>query len=560
MNRARALLSGGVLRLLLVLGIATPHCLLALYAVASYQAGLIDATEGARTRTAVLAEYAARVFDGHALLVDLVIDELEKPSPVPPSSATLTAIQSRHQPLRNLKVAIVLLDHSGVVLANTLDPRLQGRNFGDRSYFVHAQASDRTVITEQISGRVTGESFFSLSRRFERGVVVVAIYTATFEEMFSRLASDGEHQNVVALFNIEGKQLARTPSIAKPVNLTSQDPGLMQHIPDSLEGIYRIVPRTSQDEHFYAYRRVSGYPAWVVYGFRVNDIIIGWGKTMVLPTVIAVLAASLLATLTLRAMHQQRRAVAQENYLNGLVEERTREAELRAADAVRAHREKSLFLASASHDLRQPIQGLRLSLDILDQRLTVPDDRQIIDLANRSLQGAEELLAALLDVSVLDAGNVRPNPRPVELAPLLGDLVAEFGPKSTNHVIRLKTARCSTRVMTDPVLLTRMVRNLLSNAVRHTSNGQVILSCLPVAGRVRLQVWDNGPGIPGDKLDTIFDDFVQLANPERDRTKGLGLGLAVVRRMAGLLDHPVGVRSRPGRGSVFWVEVPVAMP
>lgn len=104
-------------------------------------------------------------------------------------------------------------------------------------------------------------------------------------------------------------------------------------------------------------------------------------------------------------------------------------------------------------------------------------------------------------------------------------------------------------MQTDPVLLARMLRNLLTNAVRYTESGRILLGCRRRGAQVRIEVWDTGLGIPGDKLDSVFDDFVQIGNPERDRTKGLGLGLAVVRRMATLLRHDVGVRSTLGRGT-----------
>ncbi|ACJ00702.1 Complexhybrid Signal Transduction Protein [Rhodospirillum centenum SW] len=239
---------------------------------------------------------------------------------------------------------------------------------------------------------------------------------------------------------------------------------------------------------------------------------------------------------------------------------RVAEEELREARRVaeQADRAKSQFLAAASHDLRQPFQAMRLLLHLLTDRLDRPEQRELAHKLSVALGSGEELLRALLDISILDAGTVSPAIAPVELTPLLVRLVSEAKPQATAKGLRLRLRIRSAAALTDAVLLERMLRNVLSNAVKYTAAGGILVACRPRGDRVRVEVWDTGRGIPEDRLDTVFEEFVQLGNPERDRSKGLGLGLSIVRRAARMLGHPIRLISRPGRGTVFMIELPAA--
>ncbi|TWB20712.1 signal transduction histidine kinase [Nitrospirillum amazonense] len=266
------------------------------------------------------------------------------------------------------------------------------------------------------------------------------------------------------------------------------------------------------------------------------------------------------------------------------------ESQARADEAERANRAKSVFLAAISHDLRQPLQTMRLYHNMLSERaangraavavgagglpnaapangLATALDRKLIGGMGEALSAGEELLRALLDVSVLDAGTVTANPQRFGLGAMVAGLVSAVrgDAEKAGVEIRLRTAaktgpQAALDVAdTDPVLLKCVLRNLLTNAIRYTGRGGRVLVSTRRRGRSMLvQVWDTGVGIAADQLGTVFEDFVQLNNPERDRTKGLGLGLGIVRRMARLLGTSVTVRSRPGRGSVFSVLVPCA--
>jgi signal transduction histidine kinase/CheY-like chemotaxis protein len=229
----------------------------------------------------------------------------------------------------------------------------------------------------------------------------------------------------------------------------------------------------------------------------------------------------------------------------------------------RAHRviaAKSKFLAAASHDLRQPFQAMRFFLSVLDDGVRDPDLHRTVGMLGRALASGEQLLDALLDISTLDAGTVEPKPERVAIDEMLRQLEQEFRPQVEGKGLRFNASVRPMVGFTDPVLLERILRNLLSNAVRYTRQGGILLGSRRRGGRLRIEVWDTGYGIPPERQADIFEEFTQLDNPERDRAHGLGLGLAIVRRLTLLLGLPLELHSRLGRGSMFAVSVPMAEP
>jgi PAS domain S-box-containing protein len=233
------------------------------------------------------------------------------------------------------------------------------------------------------------------------------------------------------------------------------------------------------------------------------------------------------------------------------------EAELKAAKAAAeaATLAKSKFLAAASHDLRQPFQAMRLFYEVLYRQLDVPR-RAIADKLEEAMGAGEQLLTALLDVSTLDAGTVRVTIDTFPASEVILAVAAECEPQASAAGLRLRWVPSAALVRSDRVLLTRMVRNLVLNAIRYTREGAVLVGCRRHGGEVRIEIWDTGIGIPEDQLDLIFDDFYQVGNKSRDRAKGLGLGLSVVARTGRLLGHGIGVRSRVGGGSCFSIALP----
>lgn len=226
--------------------------------------------------------------------------------------------------------------------------------------------------------------------------------------------------------------------------------------------------------------------------------------------------------------------------------------------AEQANLAKGQFLAAASHDLRQPMHALGMFVAALGRGRLDTDERRLVGQIEETVEAMDGLFESLLDVSQLDAGMTQPAPRAFPIQPLLARICREQGPEMRDRPIRLRAVACGATVDTDPVLLERMLRNLVSNAVRYTRAGRVLVGCRRRGDRLSIEVWDTGPGIAPEQQARVFEEFVQLGNPERDRTKGLGLGLAITRRLADLLDCPVTVRSRPGQGSMFSVAVPRA--
>jgi signal transduction histidine kinase/CheY-like chemotaxis protein len=219
---------------------------------------------------------------------------------------------------------------------------------------------------------------------------------------------------------------------------------------------------------------------------------------------------------------------------------------------------KSKFLAAASHDLRQPLHALNLLIEALKRSCGDRERTAIYPRVEQSLDALGKLFNALLDISRLDAAAVTPEPEDFRLAGLLHRCVREQEAEAHRKGLRLRCRHCAALVRTDPLLLERVVRNLISNAIRYTDQGGVLIACRKRRDRVLLQVWDTGIGIPGDRIAKVFEEFHQIDNPHRDRSRGLGLGLAIVRRLCDLLGLPLSLRSRLGRGTVVSVLLPRA--
>jgi signal transduction histidine kinase/FixJ family two-component response regulator len=217
---------------------------------------------------------------------------------------------------------------------------------------------------------------------------------------------------------------------------------------------------------------------------------------------------------------------------------------------------KSRFLAVASHDLRQPMHALNLyvgslaGLDLSDRA------RKLLGNVRQCGEAMDKMFRALLDVSRLDAGIVQPETRAFSMQSMLDRVRMEFEPQARDKGLTLRIVNCSASVHSDPAMVERMLRNLVLNAVLHTVSGKVLVGCRRRKGRLHIKVYDTGPGIPRELHGKVFEEFFQIGNPERDRTKGLGLGLAIVSRLARLLSVNVTLESEPGKGAMFAFELP----
>jgi len=248
------------------------------------------------------------------------------------------------------------------------------------------------------------------------------------------------------------------------------------------------------------------------------------------------------------------------DHMRRQIDHATAELRNRTAEAEQANVAKSRFLAAASHDLRQPMHALGLFISELSQQVLDARSRQIVDRISASAAAMEQLLDSLLDISRLDAGVLTPAVRNFDPTPILARISDEQTPAAQGRAIRLRLHAATGWVRSDPMLFERIVGNLVSNAVRHAREGMILIACRRRGDRLRIEVRDNGPGIATESQEMIFQEFVQLDNPERARDKGLGLGLAIVRRLVVLLGHRLELRSAPGRGSVFALELPLVPP
>ncbi|WP_148219699.1 hybrid sensor histidine kinase/response regulator [Azospirillum sp. B510] len=237
--------------------------------------------------------------------------------------------------------------------------------------------------------------------------------------------------------------------------------------------------------------------------------------------------------------------------------ERSRqEAVMALMVAERANASKTHFLAAASHDLRQPVQSLVLLTSALAIRLGDHPAASLVGSIEASMDALCRLLDAILDISKLDAGTVSPTVQAVSLGTIFARLEEEYRLRAAEKGVAFRSVPTGATLTADPALLERIIRNLVENALRYTDHGRILLGCRHGRGLLRIQVHDTGIGIPPEHLERIFHEFYQVSNPTRDRGKGLGLGLAIVDRLARLLGYRVQVASWPNKGSCFTLEIP----
>lgn len=226
----------------------------------------------------------------------------------------------------------------------------------------------------------------------------------------------------------------------------------------------------------------------------------------------------------------------------------------------RASEEKTRFFAAASHDLRQPLHAIALFGAVIERELA---DRPALLHAQRLMGAVRALgtsLDSMLDISRLDAGVIEPERQPLPLADVLTALLPLFGPRAEEAGLQLRIRATRLWVHSDPQLLLRLLANLVENAIKYTAQGGVLVVARARGRVVWIDVVDTGVGIAPEHAERVFDEFYQVDNPGRDRSRGLGMGLAIVRRLAALLGHAIRLRSVPGRGTRFRLALPAATP
>lgn len=230
------------------------------------------------------------------------------------------------------------------------------------------------------------------------------------------------------------------------------------------------------------------------------------------------------------------------------------------AQAEEANASKTKFLAAASHDLRQPLNAARLFVATLGDGALEPDQARLVDRAGTALDALDELLSVLLDISRLDAGGIKPTESDFRLGALLARIIPEYATLAQKRGLEVRVVDTAAILKTDARLLETILRNLLSNAIRYTETGRVLIGCRRRAASCRIEVWDTGIGIEADNLEAIFEEFRQVHKNRSLGGRGIGLGLSIVQRIARLLDLEISVRSTPGKGSMFSIEAPLGNP
>jgi signal transduction histidine kinase/ActR/RegA family two-component response regulator len=240
------------------------------------------------------------------------------------------------------------------------------------------------------------------------------------------------------------------------------------------------------------------------------------------------------------------------------VQQAREQAELARGEADAANRSKTRFLAAASHDLRQPLHALGLLAGTLLRRVRDPGEREIVESIGASVEALENQFNWLLEISRLDSGVILPHPEDFALTGVFDRVRGAFHAEAADKGLALEAFRTRAIAHGDPLLVERILGNLVSNAVRYTNRGKVLIGCRRRGDRIRVEVWDTGVGIAAAEQEKIFEEFYQVGNVERDRRKGLGLGLSTVKRLGALVGSQVSLASWPGRGSVFRFELPRA--
>ncbi len=461
----------------------------------------------------------------------------------PSHQATLRRIMADAPAIQSL--LIIAPDGNLALASQDVAPGDNGFR-GDRDYFVSVMppAARGDFVSPLIRERMTGAFVFALSRRVEdRSGQVLAVVQSSiaidhFLRLYRRLSLDPAQ--TFAVYKADGALVMRHPLPALEnvratgnapfVHLSQSRPAGTYVSPSVIDGIDRL----------HAYRSMPERGLIITSSLPLSSVLDGWrrrawqnGAMMLGVLLVEMVLAYYAVAAAARADAARRQMIA-------------------------AHRSKSTFFASVSHDLRQPLQAMRLFWSVIEQQAAATDDilhRQAIAKLGTALDASEELLNSLLDVATLEAGGIIPRLCSFDLQDIIDTEAGSFGKLAETRGLRVRVVTAHVMVYSDPVLLRRILRNLLVNAIKYTDRGGILVGSRRRGRSVLLQVWDSGKGIAADRIEAIFDDFYQIENSSRSHSEGLGLGLSVVSRTARLLGHEVRVRSRPGFGSVFEVEL-----
>lgn len=525
----------------------------------------IETLEQARQQVAatasVLDEHASRAIDSSDVVLQQIVDTLTFADLRDPDLAQRqwTALRRRIARLPQVADAWVAAADGTLLLDSRFFPAPPASIIG-RAPVEALKATTRPLLISAgtPTGRSAGADAFTVSRAIRSpdghllGAVGLSIQSMYFNRLYGETGWGPEAR--FTLYDDDRQRLAQWP----PGEDAGPPPGVWPEPWDPAAG-----PAVRRGSRIIASRRLAAYPVVVTVSRPLGEALAGWRERATWTAGIAVGAlfgAALLGLNGLAGIRREETAQAALKRANQSLDERVRRRTEELEEALRLAETASLakmkVLATVSHDLRQPLQGLAAFHELLLKESPNPDLHRLGAMATASLQAGQRLLDDLLTLSRLEAGVVPVEVGAFALAPLLDQLAAELRGEVDGKGIALTVVPTTLWVRSDPARLQQILRNLLSNAVKYTARGGVVVGARRRRDRVRVEVWDSGPGIPEAELGTIWEEFYQIGNPARDGSRGAGLGLSIVDRTARLLGHALEVRSRPGRGSVFAVTLP----
>ena len=513
----------------------------------------------------LLEEHARRAFDvAKVSLVDLagMVMASGKPEFTPDVAARMSAWINDIPQISSFW----LIDADGRVVHTTQPVETAGIDFSNREYFkAHLEGVD-FHIGRMTRGRLDRIWFFSLSKRLVdrngnfQGVLLASMRIDYFAGLYERLGL-GPNDNI-SVMRSDGAIVVRrlASDWTGEVGPSATDhPIITQYLPKATSGDFEAKSPIDQVVRLGAYRVVEGWPLIVTSASDKDHVLARWRVRAIRS---GAYCAAVLFTLGLltwwgyRRIRGEARALATASAMASHLTELNNA--LTAASAA-----KSRVFAAANHDLRQPFQTARLLYDVLSIKITDADQRQVLDRLGDSMNCIETLLNELLDVAKLDSGSVSVKRELVALGGIVRNVVAHLAPLAANKNLELRVFTGDDRqvvIDTDPLLLKRVLLNLVSNAIRYTEFGSVLVGMRRRDDHLAIEVWDTGIGVAPEDQELVFEEFYQVGNEARNRSEGTGLGLTIVRRLCDLLHYEVNMASRLGRGSVFRVLIPLACP
>ena len=487
----------------------------------------------------------------------------ESPRDTSAESEVLNFSRQRLPMLENM----VVTDANGNILHSTNYPT-QKINIADRKYFMTLRDSSQQglIISEPIAGRLSGKPVLIIALPIIRkngnfdGVVFAAIAIEWFIEKFG--AVDAGQDGAVVLRGDASRNfdlLARYRPTGNIGETAVSDRFKAMIAANPARGTYEASAGNDKIHRMFSYQQLEGYPLITLVGLSTEAYMAEWYSqaTKMLALALAFALTTSLGAWVIIGAWRSRIAAEQEVTIHKQIEkiqgENLRQLEEARDIAEQANQSKSRFLAAASHDLRQPMHAISLFTYSLSRTDLSAEQQNIIHYLKESTDALGELLDALLDISKLDAGAVKLTPEAIPLDALASKIETGFSALVTAKSLRFKLGLPfgNMVVITDSQLVMRLLGNLIDNAIKYTEQGGILVAIRRRGNHALVQVWDTGIGISEEHVGIIFDEYVQIGNSERDRTKGLGLGLAIAKRIAKLLGTVLVCRSQPGKGSVF---------